>query len=193
MVLKDNFFASKTPQVARNLLGCFLARKIKKEVVYLLITETEAYRGEYDKACHAFRGRTKRTEPMYRAGGRIYVYLIYGMYWMLNIVTEKADFPAAVLIRGGRVFQKKIQRGKDLFFDKEIELNGPGKITKFLAIDKNLNGKKLSFRNGLWVEKKEEFYRKRGRIVAGPRVGVDYAGQCKDWKWNFRLEKPKFY
>ncbi len=111
-------------------IGVFLVRKIKQETVYLLITETEAYRGEYDRACHAFRGRTKRTEPMYQAGGRIYVYLIYGMYWMLNIVTEKAGFPAAVLIRGGRVFQRK-PKGKGIFCDKKIKLDGPGKITKF--------------------------------------------------------------
>ncbi len=187
MILKKDFFSQKATQAAKALLGCFLVRKIEGKIIYLLITETEAYRGEYDKACHAFRGRTKRTEPMYQGGGHLYIYLIYGVYWMLNIVVEERNFPAAVLIRGGLAFQNKIREKREIFCNEKIKLDGPGKITKFLVIDKSLNGKKLSFKNGIWLEKEEKIYQKRGKIIIGPRVGVEYAGKCKDWKWNFRL------
>ena len=130
------------------------------------VTEAEAYRGSEDEACHAFRGRTSRTEIMYHEGGRLYIYLIYGMYWMLNIVTGEKDNPQAVLIRGVEDFQ------------------GPGKMTKALGIDKSFYGVDLVTSDRMWFEYD-------GLILPvknGPRIGIDYAGEY--WKsrpWRYYL------
>ncbi len=116
------FFERPTLDVARDLLG--------KTLVFGdhcgIITETEAYIGENDPACHAARGRTARTETMYAKAGTVYIYLIYGMYHCLNIVTEKEDFPAAVLIRGLR--------------SEGIDLDGPGKLCRALGLTRAQNG-----------------------------------------------------
>ena len=133
--LSKIFFDRDVLTVAPELLGKNLVRvfddgKMEKYV----ITETEAYRGEEDKACHASKGKTVRTEIMYSSGGYIYVYLIYGMYWMLNIVTGKRDQPQAVLIRG---------------LDK---LYGPGRITKRIQIDKTFYGENLLTSDRIWIE-----------------------------------------
>lgn len=99
--LGKEFFLGDAVEVAQNLIGKTVVRRFDngQELRYI-ITETEAYRGEDDLACHASKGRTPRTDVMYHSGGVVYVYLIYGMYWMLNFVTSEQDFPAAVLIRG---------------------------------------------------------------------------------------------
>ena len=171
MILKHNFFDRNTVKVARDLLGCFLVRKYKGKIIKAMITETEAYRGTHDLASHASRGRTQRTEIMFGHPGRAYVYMIYGMYFMLNIVTEKKDFPAAVLIRGVKI--------------KSRDLNGPGKLTKFLVIGKSLNNHDLTKREKLWLEYPEK--KKRHKIEKSPRIGVDYAKHAKNWKWNFKI------
>lgn len=178
MIVNKNFYNRKTSQVSQDLLGCFLVRKYKNKIYRAMITETEAYRGFYDLASHASRGRTKRNKVMFGRPGHAYVYLIYGMYWMLNVVTEKENFPAAVLIRGGLVENK----------NKLLNLNGPGKLTKFLHIGKSFNGIDLTIGKKLWIES-GKFDRKKYRIIKSPRIGVDYAKHCKDWKWNFSLEK----
>jgi DNA-3-methyladenine glycosylase len=130
------------------------------------VTEVEAYRGSEDLACHAFRGRTLRTEIMFHEGGRIYIYLIYGMYWMLNIVTGEKDNPQAVLIRGVENY------------------SGPGKMTKALGIDKSYYGVDVATSERMWFED-------AGLILpvkSGPRIGIDYAGEY--WKsrpWRYFL------
>ena len=133
-VLNKKFFDRDTRVVAQELLGKFLIRKIKNKKVEVMITETEAYDGFKDKASHASRGKTIRTEVMFGHPGIFYVYLVYGMYYMLNVVTREHGYPAAVLIRGVK------------------EYNGPGKLTKFLKIDKKLNNKKAIQKTGLWFE-----------------------------------------
>ena len=101
MKLGNEFFSKNTLWVAKNLLGRFLCRRLESgQIISAMITETEAYRGLSDKASHASKGRTKRTEVMFGPSGSIYVYMIYGMHHCLNIVTERKDYPAAVLIRG---------------------------------------------------------------------------------------------
>jgi DNA-3-methyladenine glycosylase len=130
------------------------------------VTEVEAYRGTDDKACHAFKGRTDRTEIMFHEGGRLYIYLIYGMYWMLNIVTGEKDFPQAVLIRGVENY------------------SGPGKLTKSLGIDKSFYGEDLVSSARIWLEDPELIY----KVKSGPRIGIDYAGEY--WKarpWRYYL------
>jgi DNA-3-methyladenine glycosylase len=130
------------------------------------VTEVEAYRGSEDRACHAFRGRTARTEIMFEEGGRLYIYFIYGMYWMLNIVTGERDFPQAVLIRG------------------VTEFPGPGRLTKGLGIDRSFYGEDLVSSGRIWFEDPGIVH----PVNNGPRIGIDYAGEY--WKsrpWRYYL------
>lgn len=190
MIIKRNFYDRNTVKVAKELLGCFLVRKYRGKITKVMITETEAYRGEYDPASHASRGKTSRTEIMYGHPGRAYIYMIYGMYFMLNVVTEEKDFPAAILIRA-----VKTEGGK--------MLDGPGKLTKALYIDKSLNGWDLTRGKKLWIALPEgarsrlgrkspkPSAKKRLKIISSPRVGIDYARHAKAWKWNFKISPKK--
>lgn len=165
--LGPDFFSKDTLWVAKNLLGKYLCRRLETgEVIRAEITETEAYRGFNDQASHAHKGRTKKTEVMFAESGTIYVYLIYGMYNCLNIVTEKSNYPAAVLIRGVH------------------GVNGPGRVCKFFKIDRQLNGQKLG--KELWVED-QGIKTPSSKIQVSRRIGVDYAGESKDWPWRFVL------
>ncbi len=158
MKLSLVFFERDVLDVAPDLVGKVLVKKIADNTeLRLRITETEAYRGQEDKACHAHKGRTPRTETMFMEAGTIYIYLIYGMYWMLNIVTEKKDIPQAVLIRGVEGF------------------NGPGKLTRVYKIDKTFNNTNICTNSNIHIE--DDGY--RPQIVTTPRIGIDYAG--KEW------------
>ena len=142
-----------------------------------VITETEAYCGKKDLACHASRGFTPRTSTMFGHAGLMYVYMIYGMYFCLNIVTGRKGYPAAVLIRGCKLLNPDNQ-------EKEKKINGPGKLCKELKIDKNLNGSDISMNKELWVE---DMGLSTGKIKKGKRIGVDYAGKWKNKKWRFYI------
>jgi len=176
-VLPSSFFENKTLKVARGLIGKYLVRKYystprKRYVVAKeKIIETEAYVGPRDLACHSSRGKTARNEMMFREAGTIYVYFTYGMHWMLNIVTEEKDFPAAILIRGTQNFK------------------GPARLTKALRIDKNLNGKKLGRKTGLWIEEDLKIENRKLKILRLPRVGVSYSGVWAEKPYRFKLEK----
>jgi len=159
--------------VAKKLLGKYLVRRLGKKEIALMITEVEAYDGHKDKASHASRGKTKRNYPMFGPAGHFYVYLTYGMHWMLNIVTGEKDYPAAILIRGVG------------------NLNGPGKLTKFLKIDKRFNGKKAEKKTGLWFEDRGIKIKERD-IKKAPRIGVLYAGPIWSKKhYRFLLKNIK--
>lgn len=153
--------------VAENLLGKTLVRKFDTgEILSYKIIETEAYFGVDDLACHASKGRTPRTDIMFQDGGKIYVYLIYGMYWMLNFVTGKEDHPQAVLIRGVE------------------NCIGPGRLGRMLQLDKSFYGEDLETSNRLWMEDAET----QGTIVTTTRIGIDYAGEIwKNKPWRFVL------
>jgi len=168
--LNQSFFTRDVLTVAPELLGKYLVRKFNDGSVHKYqITEIEAYRGEEDLACHASKGRTARTEIMYREGGHLYVYLIYGMYWMLNIVTGPTDNPQAILIRG-----------MDLF-------DGPGKLTKHLQIDKSFYGENLITSDRIWIE--PNLNKTEVSYLTSPRVGIDYAGEIwKNKPWRYILE-----
>jgi len=166
-VLPRAFFEHSTLKVARELIGMYVVRKLSGQQIALMITETEAYDGPLDQACHAHRGKTARTVPMYDRAGTIYVYFIYGMYHMLNIVTGPKGYPAAVLIRGVQ--------------SEKVVLDGPGKLTRELRIDKTLNHQRLGRKSGLWIEDRGIIIPK-GKIKRTPRIGVSYA---KEW-----AEKP---
>lgn len=153
--------------LAQSLLGKTLVRKFPDgRELRAQITETEAYYGSDDLASHASKGRTPRTELMFRDGGVVYVYLIYGRYWLLNIVTGKAEQPEAVLIRGLST------------------VNGPGRIGNLLQLDRSFYGEDLGSSERLWIEDAVS----EGEISAGPRIGVDYAGEVwKNMPWRFVL------
>lgn len=176
MVLKRKFYQQDTLRIAQDLLGCFLVRKINGKIIKGIITETEAYIGEDDLACHASRGRTPRTEIMYGEAGHAYVYMIYGMYHCLNIVTERKNFPAAVLIRGIQISNGSTDK----------LLDGPGKLCKFLKIDSKLKGWDLTKRKKLWIEQGIRI--KKSDIKSDKRIGIDYAKHCKHYLWRFYLK-----
>lgn len=181
MILKNNFYQKNTLDVAKNLLGCVLVRESagwrRRKTVKGVITETEAYIGEDDLACHASKGRTPRTEVMYGKAGRAYVYLVYGIYHCLNAVTEKEGFPAAVLIRGIKI--------RDIDYKKT---NGPGKLCRYLNISRKLNGWDLTKGEKLWIEKPAKNISKKA-IMADRRIGIDYARHCRHYLWRFRLDE----
>ena len=192
--LKRAFFARDTLTVARELLGKFLVRKIGKKEIAVMITETEAYCGPKDLASHASGGLTPRTKVMFGPAGHTYIYLIYGMYHCLNIVTERDGYPAAVLIRG----TKPVPTGQYLISGKNSKpttsnqklvtsLDGPGKLCRFLKIDKSLNRTDLVVSKKLWLEDRG-IKIKPNQIKRTPRIGVDYAGVYKDKLWRFVLK-----
>lgn len=174
-MLKRDFYTHKTLWVAKNLLGKVLVRQMGKKKIRGIITETEAYCGPSDKASHAWRGRTARTEIMFGPPGYAYVYLIYGMHFCLNVVTERKGYPAAVLIRAALIEGKKPH-----------ETHGPAKLCRALNITKSLNGQDLTKKTCLWIEDASLPIQK-SKIVSLPRVGVDYAQDYRDKKWRFLL------
>lgn len=178
MILKHSFYNRNTLKVAKDLLGCFLIRKIGKKIIRAMITETEAYMGEDDLASHASKGRTTRTELMFGRAGHAYVYMIYGVYHCLNIVTEKKDFPAAVLIRAVKIENVDY-----------IKTNGPGKLCKVLKIDRKLNGCDITKGDKLWIEKDKPSFAKAtaGKVKKDRRIGIDYAKHCREYLWRFTL------
>lgn len=193
--LTPEFFARPTLIIARDLLGKILAVKDKKtgKILRGRIVETEAYRGEDDLACHASKGRTKRTETLYAEPGTIYVYLIYGMHYCLNIVTEKKDFPAAVLIRAVELFEgkKTIKPSKTSALGNWISkcrTDGPGKLCRAMGIDRSFNKERIGQR--IWIENAPA--PGRGQIARGKRVGVDYAGDSAHWHWRFYIKNNPF-
>ena len=166
--LASDFFERDARIVAKELLGKYLVRRIGRKKVAARITETEAYLGPYDLASHARHGKTARTAVMFGPPGVWYVYFTYGMHYMLNIVARREGIPSAVLIRG-------------------VEgIVGPGRLTKKLAIDKTLNMKAAVPASGLWIEDRGEIVPKR-KIITGPRVGVDYAGEWAKKPYRYRI------
>lgn len=168
------FFDRPVLAVARDLLGKILVRQLPLAAgeggkLFGMITEVEAYDGPEDRACHAYRGKTGRNAPMFGPPGYWYVYLVYGMHWMLNIVTGPVGYPAAVLIRGVR------------------EWEGPGKLSRMLHINKQFNALPATRETGLWIED-------RGMIIPPetirqtPRIGVDYAGAWAKKPYRFIIE-----
>ncbi len=190
-VLGRDFYDRDTLAVAQELLGCRLVREVEGELLVGRITETEAYIGRCDKACHAYGyKRTNRTETLFAQPGTAYLYLIYGMYTCLNFVTERPEEPAAVLIRGITAIEGE-QTMARLRFGKPVEeltvyqhknfLNGPGKVCKALSLDRSMNGHDL-LTPPLYVLPRDV---ELPAIHCGPRIGVDYAQEAKDFPWRF--------
>jgi apurinic endonuclease APN1/DNA-3-methyladenine glycosylase len=169
--LDTDFFRQNTLKVAKQLLGKAIVVKNENKLMIGEINETEAYKGEEDKACHASKGKTKRTATMFGPAGKLYVYLIYGMYYCLNIVTEKKDYPSAVLLRGI----------KPIYGIKNMA-DGPGKLTKTLGINKKYNELDITTNNDIYLL---DIGNKTKKIKKAKRIGVDYAGEWAEKKWRF--------
>ena len=161
--LPYEFYHRNCPEVARDLVGKLLVCRGQT----LRISETECYCGEEDTACHAHKGRTKRTEVMYRSAGTVYVYLCYGMHWMLNIVTGEMDHPEAVLIRAC------------------LEAPGPGKLTKALGITGEDNRSSVVTSQEFWIADDGLSC----EVETDKRVGIGYASQeDQDRLWRFKIK-----
>lgn len=163
--LTEEFFRRDVLDVAPGLVGKILVRRLPDgRELRERIAETEAYRGEEDKACHASKGRTPRTALLYGGSGAIYVYLCYGVHWLMNIITGDEGQPQGVLLRAGERF------------------DGPGKLTKNMQIDGSFNGGSICGSVDIWIE--DDGF--RPEIKTAPRVGIDYAGEpWKSIEWRF--------
>jgi DNA-3-methyladenine glycosylase len=163
--LKREFYICDVLEVAPRIIGKNMVIRMPGGTFgRYRVTEAEAYRGIEDRACHAFKGKTARTQIMFNEGGYIYIYLIYGMYWMLNIVTGEENNPQAILIRGVET------------------LSGPGKLTKSLGINKSYYGEDLTKSERIWFEESGE----NPIIKTSQRIGIAYAGEywaSKPWRY----------
>jgi DNA-3-methyladenine glycosylase len=188
--LPRSFFARPTLTVARELLGQRLVKVEGDTRLSGIITEVEAYIGEKDLACHARRGRTARTEVMYWSAGHLYVYFTYGMHWMMNFITERDGFPAAVLLRaihadeGISVMRSRRKKSDHL-------TDGPAKISQALAIDKRWNGVDMCAADSkLFIESTHDVA--ASPVLRSPRVGL--GSTPEPWlskKWNFKMNNEQ--
>ena len=191
-------YVGDTVEIARSLVGCLLVRRYEGETLVFRITETEAYVGAVDKACHAYGYRkTRRNATMFGPPGHAYLYLIYGMHTCLNFVTNGEGEPDAVLLRGleiveGRNTVCRLRYGKsweDLTtYQRRNLLNGPGKCCQALALDTSSSSLDL-LGDDLYIcrpgegESPPPF-----RVLEGKRIGIDYAEEAVDFPWRFTLE-----
>ncbi len=191
--LTNIFFNRPTEIVAQELLGKVLVYKNKDNLYSGIIVETEAYIGPEDKASHASRGKTPRNTPMFKEAGIWYIYLIYGFYNCLNIVTEKKNYPAAVLIRAIEpiegIEEMKINRHTEKL--KNLT-SGPGKLCQAFEIDKNLNCLSAT-------DKKSPLFIgdlgtkiPKNKIIKAKRIGVDYAGRWRNRLLRFYIKDNLF-
>lgn len=188
-VLDPDWFTHPTCVVAADLIGKVLCRQLtdsdgQQKTLRMRISETEAYIGQDDPACHSHAGtRTARTEIMYEQGGVFYVYLTYGVHHMLNLISGSVESPESVLIRAGfltddsdRLIEEQ-QLSPDKQFTHPKQFAGPGKLTKRLQIDRDLYGKPISPASEVWIEDDSC----QPPVSLRPRIGIDYAGDAKDW------------
>lgn len=208
-ILKNDFFErSDVVTLSQDLIGMKLVTCIEDHQCEGIITETEAYCGLTDKACHAYLGRnTNRTQIFYKSGGLSYVYLCYGIHNLFNIIVGPKDDPKAILIRAveptlgletmmarrfsnkTKKFKKKSSGASKSFNDKDSNndsliknlANGPGKLTQAFGIKKMHNGLKLALKDKIWIESTGL----KLKYIATPRIGIDYAGEDAKLPWRF--------
>jgi DNA-3-methyladenine glycosylase len=176
-IIPRSYFNRPTLKVARSLMGKYVVRKTQHGSMAGLIVEVEAYVGPHDLACHASRGRTRRTDVLFGPPGIAYVYLIYGMYHCLNVVTEREGFPAAILIRA--VEHRNAS---------SVLIDGPGRVCRAFHVDLSLNRWDLTLGEGLWLEDRGERITDAD-VLTAPRIGVDYAGEWAAKPFRFRLAR----
>ena len=205
-ILPRSFYDGDTVAIARALLGKYLVRIYEGEALVCRITETEAYVGRMDKACHAYNyRRTERTATLFGPPGHAYIYFIYGMYHCLNFVTEPEGEPSAVLIRGAEavggtetIIRLRYPNATGILtaYQRKNFLNGPGKLCKGLSLTKDENGMDLTGPTlfvcdsaadvGLDVPAPAPF-----TVQCGKRVGIDYAEEAVDFPWRFSLTEKE--
>jgi DNA-3-methyladenine glycosylase len=189
----DFYQRTNVVKIARELLGKALFTNIDGVLTGGLIVETEAYSWK-EKGCHAYNARkTDRNSIMFEEGGHTYVYLCYGMHYLFNVVTNVKGIADAVLIRAlepiAGIPEMSVRRGK---IASPYQLtSGPGKLTKAMGIQRNLNGKLLT-ENEVWIEEVSTTKYQRGQIVASPRIGIDYAGEDAKLPWRFHLKDNRW-
>jgi DNA-3-methyladenine glycosylase len=177
--LTRGFYTKPTLTVAKDLLGKYIVRQIGKKKLEGKIIETEAYIGPQDKASHAYKGKvTPRNKAEYLIGGHIYIYLVYGMYWQLNISTSEAGKPECVLIRALDLNLKNLA-------------SGPGKLCRYLKLDRSFYAEDLTKSKIIWLEDRSDVSEKikSSQIISTKRIGIDYAGPY--WskrKWRFLIK-----
>lgn len=191
--LPRTFYRRETQELAQQLLGKLLVRRWRGQQLVGRITETEAYIGPDDLACHAARGRTARTEVMFGEAGHAYVYLIYGIHEMFNIVAEAPDFPAAILIRAVEPIAgvAAMQRARGMTRLENLT-NGPGKFTSAFRITRALNAEDLTRSPRLFVASDGYRVRAQRDIATTPRIGIAYAAHCAAYPWRYYLRNSPF-
>jgi len=187
-MLKADFFERPAPLLAPDLLGKVLVRQFNGKLLVGIITETEAYQGQEDLACHARVGKTRRNQVMYGEAGRAYIYFTYGMHWLLNIVADKVDMPAAVLIRS--VFPlagiEAMAVNRPHLAHSSQWLNGPAKLTQAFSLDGSLNGHDLR-ESGSELFLAEALVVPQHKIKASPRIGLGNTPEpwlSLPWRWE---------
>jgi DNA-3-methyladenine glycosylase len=176
--------------IAKDLIGKVLVTNVNQMLTSGLIVETEAY-SYRERGCHAYRGSTARNKVMFERGGVAYVYLCYGIHQMVNVVTNKKDQAEAVLIRalqpldGWNIMMKRMNTSTI----KKIT-SGPGKLTKAMGIDQRHNSMNL-IGDEIWIEDRG-LNTPRSRIMASPRIGIDYAGEDAKLPWRFTLKENEW-
>lgn len=205
--MDKNFFQQDGIELAKSILGMYLIREYDGKQIVSKIVETESYMGIKDKGAHVYGDKkTERTKPLYLEGGYIYVYLIYGMYYCLNISANKENIPECVLIRAiepvegiEEISQNRYKKEyKDLnAYQRKNITNGPGKLCMALKIDKSLNSKSI-LGEELYIS---DFYYKGNKkiysdndfeIEVGKRINIDYAEEAKDYPWRFYIKNNKY-
>lgn len=201
--LQQKFFTKPTLWVAKNLLGKYIVRIYKNKKIIGKIVETEAYIGPKDKASHAYipphlrknlkQKITLRNKAEFLKGGHIYIYLVYGMHWQLNISTYKNDYPECVLIRAVEpiIANNSLRNYKAITNIRKLS-NGPGKLCNYLKLDKSFYAEDLCHSKRIWIED-WGIKLKPPEIKKGPRIGIDYAGPY--WSkihWRFWIKNNPF-
>lgn len=190
MILPESFYRRDTLTVARELIGCTLVSRVDGEDVRGRIVEAEAYRGPLDPAAHSYWGRTERVRALYEGKGLAYIYLIYGMYWCLNLSCGHEDEPDCVLLRALEPLEGTGVMARRRGTDKLSNLcSGPGKLCAALGVTKALYGVRVfDPASPLTVEAGEGGY----SVDVSPRINIDYAGDAKDWLWRFTLSRNPY-
>lgn len=189
-IIKRDFYLRNGLDVAKELLGKTIVREVEGEKFYFKIVETEAYLGPEDKGAHSYGGKvTPRTKPIFDEGGITYIYLIYGMYYCLNIVANKENIPHCVLIRAVEPLNEEtiaFSKGNRPIKSKKLQdlTNGPGKLCKALKIDKGLNEIDVTKQGDLYIIEGEI----PTKVVMDKRINIDYAEEYKDKEWRFYIE-----
>jgi DNA-3-methyladenine glycosylase len=192
MKLEPSFYhRKKVTTISRDLLGKALITKVKGQVSSGIIVETEAYSWK-ERGCHAYNGRkTLRNEVMFDAGGKVYVYLCYGIHHLFNVVTNREGIAEAVLVRAVEPLE-----GIELMMKRRRDVpvhqltSGPGKLTRALGIDRSWNGKVL-WNDDVWIEDIGRKVSAR-QLEVSKRIGIDYAGEDANLLWRFSIRDNKW-